>query len=52
MNTTETTTQSQNRGRKLRTFLRYAWGESVTAHRAMLRVQPYDDYLFNHRSDY
>lgn len=47
-----TTHQSTNKSKRFRTFLRYAWGESVTAHRAMMRVQPYDDYLFNHRSDY
>jgi hypothetical protein len=46
MNTIENTT----RGRKLRTFLRYAWGDQVAAHRALLRVPPYDDYLINHRS--
>ena len=45
MRTPENTTKS----RQLRTFLRDAWGDSVKAHRAMLRVSPYDDYLRNHR---
>lgn len=39
------------RNRKIRTFLRYAWGDQVAAHRALLRVPPYDDYLFNHRDE-
>jgi hypothetical protein len=47
-----TTHQNTSKSKKFRTFLRYAWGESVTAHRAMMRTQPYDDYLFNHRSEY
>jgi hypothetical protein len=34
---------------RLRTFLRYAWGDQVAAHRARIRVQPYDDYLHNQR---
>jgi hypothetical protein len=46
-----TTRESTSKNRRLRTFLRYAWGESVTAHRAMMRTQPYDDYLFNHRTE-
>jgi hypothetical protein len=37
--------------RKIRTFLRYVWGDSVAAHRALLRVPPYDDYLLNHRHE-
>ena len=39
------------RTRRIRTFLRYAWGDQVAAHRALLRVPPYDDYLFNHRAE-
>ena len=50
MNTT-TTTQTHGRAARLRTFLKYAWGDSVAAHRAMLRVPPYDDYLINHRHE-
>jgi hypothetical protein len=44
-----TTTQITSKGRKLRSFLRYAWGDSVAAHRALLRTPPYDDYLINQR---
>jgi len=51
MNETEKTTQTTTHGARLRTFLRYAWGDQVAAHRALLRVPPYDDYLFNHRND-
>jgi hypothetical protein len=50
MNTT-TTTRTHGRAARLRTFLTYAWGDSVAAHRAMPRVPPYDDYLFNHRGE-
>lgn len=49
--TTAQTAPSARHGR-LRTFLKYAWGDSVAAHRAMLRVPPYDDYLINHRNEY
>lgn len=49
--TTDTShTHRTGRGR-VRTFLRYAWGDQVAAHRALLRVPPYDDYLFNHRDE-
>ncbi len=48
--TTTPSTTSTRHGR-LRTFLRYAWGDSVAAHRALLRVPPYDDYLINHRNE-
>ncbi len=44
-----TTSEKSTRNRKLRTFVRYAWGDSVAAHRALLRVPPYDDYLLNRR---
>jgi hypothetical protein len=36
---------------RLRTFLKYAWGDQVAAHRALLQAPPYDDYLFNHRDE-
>jgi hypothetical protein len=49
--TTQSTSTSTSRHGRLRTFLKYAWGDSVAAHRAMLRVPPYDDYLINHRSE-
>jgi hypothetical protein len=54
MNEHTTTTQSTSTTRhgRLRTFLRYAWGDSVAAHRAMLRVPPYDDYLINPRREH
>ncbi|HET7432204.1 MAG TPA: hypothetical protein VFJ89_11920 [Nocardioides sp.] len=45
MTSHETTTTT----RKIRTFMRYVWGDQVAAHRAMLRVPPYDDYLLNRR---
>ena len=44
-----TTTEKTSKGRKFRTFLRYAWGDQVAAHRALLRPPAYDDYLFNQR---
>ena len=44
-----TTTENTSKGRKIRIFLRYAWGDSVAAHRALLRTPPYDDYLINQR---
>lgn len=43
------TTQKPTRTSRFRTFLRYAWGDQVAAHRALLRVPPYDDYLLNRR---
>jgi hypothetical protein len=46
-----TSHEKTTRNRRIRTFLRYAWGDSVAAHRALLRVPPYDDYLFNHRDE-
>jgi hypothetical protein len=49
--TEHTTTPQSSRSAKVRTFLKYVWGDSVAAHRAMLRVPPYDDYLINHRSE-
>jgi hypothetical protein len=45
MNTNENTT----RVHRIRTFLRYAWGDQVAANRALLRTPPYDDYLINRR---
>jgi hypothetical protein len=45
MNTNENT----SKGRRLRTFVRYLWGDQVGAHRASLRVPPYDSYLINRR---
>ena len=41
--------QKPSTQRRLRTFLRYAWGDQVAAHRALLRTPPYDDYLINRR---
>ena len=55
MNKTTKTTQTTHtttHGARLRTFLRYAWGDQVAAHRALLRVPPYEDYLLNHRNEY
>ena len=49
--TTDRTAHSSRHGR-LRTFLKDAWDDSVAAHRALLRVPPYDDYLINHRNEY
>jgi hypothetical protein len=44
-----TTTQKTSKIQRLRAFARYAWGDQVAAHRALLRVPPYDDYLLNRR---
>jgi hypothetical protein len=38
--------------RRMRRFLRHAWDDSVAAHGAMMRVEPYDDYLLNRRSEH
>ena len=43
------THQNASKGRRFRTFVRYAWADQVAAHRALLRVPPYDDYLINRR---
>jgi hypothetical protein len=43
------TNQNPNKSQRFRTFVRYVWGDQVAAHRAMLRVPPYDDYLVNRR---
>jgi len=45
MNTDENPTKTH----RIRTFLRYAWGDQVAANRALLRTPPYDDYLINRR---
>jgi len=44
-----TTSEKSTKNRRFRTFMRDAWGDSVAAHHAMLRVPPYDDYLMNAR---
>jgi hypothetical protein len=49
--TTRTHTSHGSRTARLRTFLKYAWGDQVAAHRALLRTPPYDDYLFNRRDE-
>lgn len=46
------TNQKTSKGGRIRTFVRYVWGDQVAAHRALLRVPPYDDYLRNHRNEY
>jgi hypothetical protein len=43
------TNQKPNASRRFRTFLHYAWGDQVAAHRALLDTRPYDDYLINRR---
>ena len=43
------TNQNPTRTSRFRTFLRYAWSDQVAANRALLRTQPYDDYLINRR---
>jgi len=48
--TTKKTTTT--RASRVRTFLKYAWGDQVAANRALLRVPPYEDYLLNHRDEY
>jgi hypothetical protein len=44
-NTSPNTSPNTSRGRRVR----YAWGDQVAAHRALLRVPPYDSYLINRR---
>jgi hypothetical protein len=44
-----TTPEKSTKNGRFRTFVRYAWGDSVAAHRALLRVPPYDTYLLNGR---
>jgi hypothetical protein len=44
-----TTTQNTSKGQKFRSFVRYVWGDTVAANRALLRTPPYDDYLINKR---
>jgi hypothetical protein len=41
--------ENTQKTRRLRTFLRYAWGDQVAANRALLQLRPYDDYLINRR---
>jgi hypothetical protein len=36
---------------RARAFLKYVWDDTTAAHRALLRVAPYDDYLINHRHE-
>jgi len=44
-----TTTEKTSKMQRIRAFARYAWGDQVAAHRALLRIQPYEDYLLNRR---
>lgn len=44
------TNTKPTRVQRVRTFLKYAWGDQVAAHRALLETRPYDDYLINRRS--
>ena len=44
-----TNTNTRKLGR-IRSFMRYAWGDQVAANRALLRYPPYDDYLVNRRN--
>ena len=41
--------ENPSKSKRLRTFMRYAWGDQVAAHRALLQLRPYDDYLINRR---
>jgi hypothetical protein len=45
------TNQNTSKVGRIRTFMRYAWGDQIAAHRALLRYPAYDDYLFNRRSE-
>ncbi len=47
-----TTNKTTSKHGRLRTFMRYAWGDQVAANRALLRYPPYDDYLRNHRAEH
>jgi hypothetical protein len=44
-----TENQNTSRAQRLRTFVRYVWGDQLAASRALLGVRPYDDWLINHR---
>jgi hypothetical protein len=44
-----TENRNQSRTHRIRTFMRYAWGDQVNANRALLQLRPYDDYLINRR---
>ena len=46
-----TTNDKTSRGRRLRTFVRDAWTDQLRASKALLELQPYDDYLINRRSE-
>jgi hypothetical protein len=43
------TNQNTSKTARFRTFVRDVWSDQVAAHRALLRVPPYDDYLLNRR---
>jgi hypothetical protein len=45
------TNQNPSKVGRIRSFMRYAWGDQIAAHRALLRYPAYDDYLFNRRSE-
>jgi hypothetical protein len=49
---TEHTNHSHpTRAARARAFLKDVWDDSAAAHRALMRVAPYDDYLINHRHE-
>jgi hypothetical protein len=45
------TSHSSKKSQRVRTFMRYMWGDQVAANRALLQLRPYDDYLMNHRHE-
>jgi hypothetical protein len=45
-----TTNKTPSTSKRFGTFVRHVWDDQVAAHRALLRVSPYDEYLFNRRN--
>jgi len=39
------TDQNTSKGHRIRTLVRYVWGDQIAAHRAMLRVPTYHNDL-------
>ena len=45
-----TTEKKPGKTQRVRTFLRYVWGDQLNASRALLHVEPYNDYLIDRRN--
>ena len=44
-----TSHQNTSKKHRIRSSLRYIWGDTTNANRALFRLPPYDDYLQNNR---